>query len=443
MLRILRAPRLAPVLASLTAVGIARVGADAAGPVVWLAAAAVAILLAPELITVQSSPRDRAARSLKRLLVASGAGLLGASALAWLTPPQVRWGGGSVLAAAGVLTGATALAGLTRRRRTVLLVGGRLGVEQLIAQWASCRDVDVKGVCLPEFVDESAQQIVSTPVLGSLDDVVEVAVGLGVDEVVVAAGPLLNAYDVRRLSWDLERSSIELSLAAELDGVVPRRVVARALGRRVVLTVRPGRRPPLALVVKGVIDRVAAAILLLVLSPVLLALGIMIRRDSSGPALFRQTRVGLDGELFEVYKFRTMVADAEARLVGLIAVNEGAGPLFKIARDPRTTRIGRVLRSTSLDELPQLFNVLKGQMSLVGPRPGLPVEVMAYDEWVRRRLCAKPGMTGAWQVGGRSNLSWSESVRLDLDYVDNATLREDLKIAAKTVRVVISRDGAV
>ncbi|MET0929060.1 MAG: sugar transferase, partial [Aeromicrobium sp.] len=158
---------------------------------------------------------------------------------------------------------------------------------------------------------------------------------------------------------------------------------------------------------------------------------------------FRQTRVGLDGRPFTIFKLRTMLVDAEARLSELTAVDEGAGPLFKMALDPRTTRVGRTLRRTSIDEVPQLLNVLRGEMSLIGPRPGLPVETMTYDEWVHRRLRVKPGMTGAWQVGGRSNLSWTDSVRLDIDYVDNARLRDDLRIAVKTARVVVSRDGAV
>jgi len=169
----------------------------------------------------------------------------------------------------------------------------------------------------------------------------------------------------------------------------------------------------------------------------------VIRHDSPGPAVFRQTRVGLDGRPFTIFKFRTMRVDAETRLAALRSCDEGAGPLFKMAQDPRITRVGRNLRHTSIDELPQLINVVRGEMSLIGPRPSLPVETMSYDDWVGRRLHVKPGMTGAWQVGGRSNLSWTDSIRLDLDYVDNATLRDDLRIAVKTVRVVISRDGAM
>lgn len=439
----LKAPGLPYALACGAAAGLAFVGADESSPAVWLAVAVVVVVLASEFSAAPSHERDRALRPVRRLLAIAGVGLLGASSFAWLSPAEMRWELAIVCASAAVFVGVIVLAGLTRGPRTVLLVGGRLGVGQLIAQWASSPDIDVLGVCLPECVDESAHEIVNVPVLGSLDDVVDVAVRLGVDQVVVAAGPLLNAYDVRRLSWGLENSSIELSIAAEVNGVVPRRIVPRALGQRVMLSVLPGRRSRPALWAKGAIDRVGAAFLLVALSPVLVFVGWMVRRDSPGPALFKQTRVGFRGEHFELYKFRTMVVDAEAKLAELGPANEGAGPMFKMAADPRTTRIGRLLRSTSFDELPQLFNVVRGEMSLIGPRPGLPVEIMAYDAWIHRRLRAKPGMTGAWQVGGRSNLNWSESVRLDIDYVDNATLRDDLKIAAKTVRVVISREGAV
>ncbi|HZK35990.1 MAG TPA: sugar transferase, partial [Aeromicrobium sp.] len=207
--------------------------------------------------------------------------------------------------------------------------------------------------------------------------------------------------------------------------------------------VRPGRPPGLSRWIKGAIDRIGATLTLILFGPVFLALAIVIRRDSPGPAFFTQTRTGLDGKPFRMYKFRTMVVDAESLLAELMTQNEGTGPLFKMAEDPRTTRAGRLLRRTSLDELPQLLNVVKGDMSLIGPRPGLPIETVEYDSWVRRRLKVKPGITGAWQVSGRSNLSWQDSVRLDLDYVDNWTLHDDLAIAAKTARAVIRREGAM
>ncbi|MET0930631.1 MAG: exopolysaccharide biosynthesis polyprenyl glycosylphosphotransferase, partial [Aeromicrobium sp.] len=416
--------------------------AEQSRPTAWLAVAVVVGTLVLELATSPPSSRDRTLRPARRIVVAAGAGLLGASATVGLDPNDLRWSGAAVLAADAVLVGAFAMRRTSGSPRTVLVVGGRVGVGQLVAQWATAPDVEVAGVCLPEPVHESALSLGPVPILGSLDDVAAVARAQGVDEVVLVPGPLLSAQHVRRLIWALETLPVELSVVAEMDGVVPRRVTPRVLGRRLTFSVRPGRPPLPAVWVKALVDRLAAALLLVVLSPMLLLAGILIRLDSPGPVVFRQTRVGLDGRPFTIFKLRTMWVDAETRLAELTAMDEGAGPLFKMARDPRTTRVGRTLRRTSIDEVPQLLNVLRGEMSLIGPRPGLPVETMTYDEWVHRRLRVKPGMTGAWQVGGRSNLSWTDSVRLDIDYVDNARLRDDLKIAMKTARVVISRDGA-
>ena len=195
-------------------------------------------------------------------------------------------------------------------------------------------------------------------------------------------------------------------------------------------------------VVKDGIDRVAAGLALLLLSPVLLALTLAVRLDSRGPALFRQVRVGRDGATFTMFKLRTMTHDAEERLVEVMGLNESDGILFKVREDPRVTRLGRLLRRSSLDELPQLLNVLLGDMSLVGPRPPLPAEVAAYVGDTHRRLAVKPGITGLWQVSGRSDLSWEESMRLDLRYVDNWSMTLDLLILGRTARAVLSRRGA-
>ena len=197
-----------------------------------------------------------------------------------------------------------------------------------------------------------------------------------------------------------------------------------------------------ALLVKDGLDRLVTANLLVLLAPVLMTLVVAVRCDSSGPGIFRQVRAGKQGRPFTMFKLRTMSVDAEERQAELLDRNEGAGLLFKMAADPRVTRIGQLLRRTSLYELPQLLNVVLGQMSLIGPRPALPSEVDQYDDWIRRRLSVKPGMTGLWQVSGRSRLLWNETVRLDLDYVDNWTLSRDLAIAERTVEAVLRRDGA-
>jgi lipopolysaccharide/colanic/teichoic acid biosynthesis glycosyltransferase len=169
---------------------------------------------------------------------------------------------------------------------------------------------------------------------------------------------------------------------------------------------------------------------------------LLIRLDSPGPALFRQQRVGKHGKLFTCYKFRTMVIDAEARKAELVALNEADGPLFKIRRDPRVTRVGRLLRRSSLDELPQLWNVLSGEMSLVGPRPALPEEVALYEPWHRRRLEVMPGLTGLWQVLGRSNTTFDEMVQLDIYYAENWSVNTDLRILLRTIPAVLSSNGA-
>jgi exopolysaccharide biosynthesis polyprenyl glycosylphosphotransferase len=193
---------------------------------------------------------------------------------------------------------------------------------------------------------------------------------------------------------------------------------------------------------KRAFDIVAATLLLILLSPLLALLALIIRLDSKGPVIFRQTRCGKDGKLFTFYKFRGMVADAEARQAEFDHLNEAQGPIFKMKHDPRVTRVGRVLRRTSLDELPQLWNVLRGEMSLVGPRPPLPKEVERYEEWHQARLRAVPGITGLWQVSGRSHLGFDEMTRLDIEYLNVWSLALDLRILVRTVVAVVFAHGA-
>ncbi|MDT5031215.1 MAG: hypothetical protein QOC94_1386, partial [Actinoplanes sp.] len=195
-------------------------------------------------------------------------------------------------------------------------------------------------------------------------------------------------------------------------------------------------------VVKEIFDRFGALTLLAAFAPLLLGVALWVRCTSRGPVLFRQMRVGRDGREFRIFKFRSMYVDAEARLAELKHLNEHDGVLFKIREDPRVTPAGRWLRRFSVDELPQLLNVVRGQMSLVGPRPPLPAEVATYPDDVRRRLAVKPGMTGLWQVSGRSDLPWDEAVRLDLRYVENWSLSLDLVILLRTMTAVVRSSGA-
>jgi exopolysaccharide biosynthesis polyprenyl glycosylphosphotransferase len=189
-------------------------------------------------------------------------------------------------------------------------------------------------------------------------------------------------------------------------------------------------------------DVTAALAALVMLSPLLLLLAVIVRRDSPGPVVFRQDRIGKDGQVFGMFKFRSMVVDAEARLAALNQQNQGAGVLFKMKDDPRVTRCGRWMRKYSLDELPQLWNVVLGDMSMVGPRPPLDREVSGYERHTRRRLLIKPGITGLWQINGRSDLAWEEAVRLDLYYVENWSLAGDLLILWRTFRAVVRPSGA-
>jgi lipopolysaccharide/colanic/teichoic acid biosynthesis glycosyltransferase len=194
--------------------------------------------------------------------------------------------------------------------------------------------------------------------------------------------------------------------------------------------------------VKDLFDRSAAAAALIMLAPLFAGLALAIWLSDRGPALFTQIRIGKDGQVFRIYKFRTMVVDAEQRRAQLLVRNDLDGILFKLRDDPRVTALGARLRRWSFDELPQLINVVLGDMSLVGPRPALPEEAAKYAEHVRRRLVVKPGLTGLWQVNGRSNLSWDESVRLDLRYVENWSFALDLQILWKTISVLLRGSGA-
>src|SRR5579875_440326 len=260
---------------------------------------------------------------------------------------------------------------------------------------------------------------------------------------VILAGELPGGRaQIQDLGWQLENSKTELILVSRLTDVAGPRIHMRPVEGLPMLHVDLPQYAGVNHTVKRGIDLALAGLAFLLLSPVLGLVALAVRLDSPGPVLFRQERIGLAGERFTMFKFRSMVIDAEARLAELQRRNEGAGVLFKMRADPRVTRVGAFIRRYSLDELPQLFNVLNGTMSLIGPRPPLPREVAAYEGRVNRRLLIKPGITGLWQVSGRSNLSWEESVKLDLYYVENWSVTTDFVILLKTVRAVLKRDGA-
>jgi len=278
--------------------------------------------------------------------------------------------------------------------------------------------------------------------VGGMDDVVSLATDLGADTIAVTSASETAAQYLRQLSWQLEGSGIELLVAPGLIEVAGPRLHIRPFEGLPLLSVEQPRFEGWGRMVKGGIDRCAAVAALLLLAPVLLTIAAAVRLTSPGPVLYRQERVGVNGRTFTMLKFRSMVVDAEERLEQIQAANISDGLLFKMRDDPRVTPVGRWLRRLSLDELPQLLNVLGGSMSMVGPRPPLPTEVAQYDSQVRRRLLVKPGLTGLWQISGRSDLPWEEAVRLDLRYVENWSLALDALILWKTFRAVLSSSGA-
>jgi exopolysaccharide biosynthesis polyprenyl glycosylphosphotransferase len=336
------------------------------------------------------------------------------------------------------------LRSLGRCMQRVVAVGHPPAVADLIA--ALRRDkfngLSVVGACLAGRSMLMLSEIEGVPVCGGLDRVSAAVKNFGADTVAVLACPEMSGIRLRELAWELEETGTDLCVAPALIDVAGPRTTIRPVAGLPLLQLD---HPELAggkQVIKAVFDRVAAGLALVVLAPVLVVVALAIRLDDRGPVLFMQTRVGRDGQTFQLFKFRTMVVDAEQRKRELEVLNEGAGVLFKMRKDPRVTRVGAALRRWSLDELPQLLNVAIGDMSMVGPRPALPREVARYGDHMRRRLAVKPGITGLWQVSGRSGLSWEESFRLDLRYVDNWSIMLDLQILWKTTSAVIHGSGA-
>ena len=301
----------------------------------------------------------------------------------------------------------------------------------------------IEAACTPGGLGEDgAGEVAGVPVVGDLDDLADRVVRGGYRVVAVVPDPRWTRRRLQQLAWQLENTAAEVVVSPVLMEVTGPRLHMSPVFGLPLLRVSAPRFVGFGWVIKSMVDKVATALGLLVLAPLLLGIALAIWLHDRGPVFYRQTRVGRDGDLFSMIKFRSMMIDADRRRDDLVEANEAAGPLFKLRRDPRITRIGGFLRRYSLDELPQLFNVLAGSMSLVGPRPPLPEEVAVYPADMRRRLKVKPGLTGLWQVSGRSDLSWSESVRLDVRYVENWSLALDLTILWKTFRAVMSGNGA-
>lgn len=325
-------------------------------------------------------------------------------------------------------------------RVPMLIVGDRVHVNELNRVMRRERWVgyDLVGA-LTYDRDEGAFDV---PVMGTPDDVVLATRQSRVDAVVFTEGSFRRPHHFNQLARELEQEDAQLIVIPSLTEIASERVNLHAVAGVPLLRIAKPQAERAGRGLKRVFDLSASVVLLLLLSPILLLTAIAVKAGDGGPILFRQPRVGRRGQPFNCLKFRSMVVGADEVQESLPAENDGAGPLFKMKNDPRVTTVGRFIRRYSIDELPQLWNVVRGDMSLVGPRPALQREVDQYKAHVVRRLDVRPGITGLWQVSGRSNLSWDDTVRLDLYYVDNWSFVQDLAILGKTVSAVFRSDGA-
>ena len=323
----------------------------------------------------------------------------------------------------------------------LVVVGPAFAAADLIREVQGRDDTGftVVGLCTAGVVDDGMTDDPSG--VWEFDDVLETVGRTHADTVaVVGSGDMPQGF-VRRLAWQLEGTGVDLMVSPVITDIAGPRIHVRPVANMSMLYVEAPRFTGAARVLKNASDRLAAALLLVLLLPLFVVVAGAIALDSRGGVFFRQQRLGLGGQAFTIWKFRTMRAEADRLQAELAALNESDGGLFKLRRDPRVTRVGAFLRRWSIDELPQLVNVLLGQMSLIGPRP-LPLALEEVDGDESRRLLVRPGMTGLWQVSGRSDLSWDESVRLDLYYVENWSLAVDAVILLRTVIAVLRRHGA-
>lgn len=324
----------------------------------------------------------------------------------------------------------------------VVVVGQSTDVGYVVRQLEKNAGPAYK-VCALIIDDESVElrPNISVPTFWGLDKIEEAVQTAGADSVIVAGALRGGTAALKDLSWRLEESRTNVIVVSSLTNVAGPRISMRPVDGLPLMHVEVPSFSGGHHVFKRFIDIVLSSLALIVLAPVFLAIGLAVRRDD-GPAFFSQERVGRDRQTFKMYKFRSMVVNAEAELDKLKNKNEGNGLLFKMKDDPRITKVGAFIRKYSLDELPQIYNVLRGDMSLVGPRPPLPSEVACYEGHTGRRLFIKPGLTGLWQINGRSDLDWEESVRLDLYYVENWSLTGDIMIMWRTFKVMIQPNGA-
>ncbi len=335
---------------------------------------------------------------------------------------------------------------LGRYSARVVLVGSPASAAQIAKDLAKNTDAGyhVVGAVVPSDVRLSVLPDTAIPVLGSIGTLLDAIAESHADTVIVVGGHNLTPAEIRRLSWSLEPGRQHLVMTPSLTDVAGPRIHSRPVAGLPLIHVETPRYEGTDRFLKRGFDVIGSGLLLLALSVPLILVSIVIVTTSKGGLFFAHKRIGKNGRPFKMLKLRSMVADADSQLSALLA-SQGTSekPLFKVENDPRITPVGAFIRRYSIDEIPQLINVLRGDMSLVGPRPQVEKEVALYDNAASRRLFVKPGMTGLWQVSGRSNLNWEESVRLDLYYVENWSLVADIAILARTVRAVLASDGAV
>lgn len=330
----------------------------------------------------------------------------------------------------------------------VLIVGSRIAAVSMAKQFerSPSAGYTVVGMCLPGFEPKRDAAIVDgyeIPVLGDEHSVVEAIEASGADTVAVTATEHLGTKGIRKMVWDLEKKNVDLVVAPGVVDVAGPRLVMRPVAGFPLIHVEKPQYNGATRFSKTAFDFLFSIVVLLLISPILLATALAVKLTSRGPVFYKSERMGIDGKPFPMIKFRSMVQNADKQVDTLLAKNESSGGvLFKMREDPRVTKVGKFMRKFSIDELPQFLNVVRREMSVVGPRPPLRREVETYDGEVRRRLLVKPGITGLWQVSGRSDLSWEETVRLDLSYVENWSMVGDLLIIAKTVKAVVGSDGA-
>lgn len=414
----------------------------------WWTALAISDARAPEIL-------GAGAEEYKRIFRASFFTFGAIAIVAYLSTADIARGFVVVALPAGVLglafSRAIARDALRSRRRNGLastravIVGSGDRVAALISELQERPEAGYKvvGACVDAYPPVDASDLHGVPVLGTSAEAVECLERAGASAMAVTASLELGPAEIQQLGWELEGKDAELIMSPSLTSVAGPRIRMRPVSGLPLLHVEGPRLPRSGALLKNTFDRLGSAFLIAMLSPVFIGVAIAVKATSKGPALFFQERIGENGQPFNVFKFRSMVTGADAQLQELLAQQGTDGtPLFKPENDPRITKVGHFIRKYSLDELPQLFNVLLGTMSLVGPRPQRQAEVDLYQGGAERRLLCKPGMTGLWQVSGRSDMPWHKAMRLDLYYVENWSFTFDLLLLWRTVGVVLQGSGA-